>query len=643
VIQGFAAGGPMGGLTAIIGEAITQLKIAYDTFVDFETALVRVSSATDLTGEELAQLEEQLKEAAMAAGEEFGVGATKAMEALESLVKAGLEGEDAIEALNAALALAQIEGIEAAEASDMLVGILGMYQMSAEEAAHATDVLANASIQGIATASEFAHGLQFVGGRAQSLGFSLEETTAVLVAMNNAGINATSAGRYLNEMFSAMIKKSDQLGFSIYDASGNMLSLAEISGNLVERLNEFSTAEERNTYLTEIFGNRAGRAALTLMSLGESGEEVTAAFEDMVGEMGESGTAMNVMGEIMDTTAGKQAKLQAAIENLQITMGEELADSAEFFADFMEDTLIPLLNDIIPPIMAIVTGFMDFIKFVINLAKVISHTLQPHIDSFLDAIRPIVDGVEAIGAAISSFASGVVNDINRMGEALDEDVGSLEDSVGEFKTGYEEVAEDIVDANEEIIDSMEELTDSATDEWNTLIDDTNSLIEQGLLGDAQKKIHDFVDCSLTKQADMVEDIDKYLKDLQEDYAENEDKIAQLVAQGKNQEAELIRRKNEEIMMKMQQLNAWRSQLIGESMADSLNMIGQVKQAVREIEVTLKPPPTVAAEGPMTNYIDMNFDKAITDLDAERLAKDFLMHVDRLREERQRQRWKAHGM
>ena len=217
IVQGFAGAGVMGAASAAVNEVVEALQAALETYIEFESSMVDVSSASGLTGDALAQLTEDLQEAAMAAGVEFRVGATEAMRAMESLVKAGMEGEDAITALNASLTLAGIEGMNTAEASNLLVGVLNMYSMEAEEAAHATDVLVNASIAGIGTASEFAKGLSYVGGRAAQLGFSLEETTAALVALNNQGINATSAGQSLNMMFTSMIQKQDELGFSMYD------------------------------------------------------------------------------------------------------------------------------------------------------------------------------------------------------------------------------------------------------------------------------------------------------------------------------------------------------------------------------------------------------------------------------------------
>ena len=671
VVQGFAGAGVMGAVSAAVNEVIEALGECLDTYRDFETALIDVTSASGLAGDELAQLTEDVQAAAQAAGVEFGVGATAAMRAMESLVKAGLEGEDAIMALEGALALAKIESISTAEASDMLIGVLGMFKLSAEEAAYATDVLVNASIQGIGTAAQFARGLAYVGGRAEALGFSLEETTAALVAMNNQGINATSAGQYLNMMFTSLITKSDKLGFSIYDASGEMLSLAEISGNLVSRLQEFETQEERNAYMTEVFGARAGIAANALMGLGDSGDEVTAILAAMTEELGTTGTAMGVVDAKTDTLAGSQARLDALMENLQLTVGEGLAPIMMVMADIMEDVLIPVMKEVLKPIMVWIARLSGLINFIVALGKIIAHYLAPIITRITQFLQPLVDALAEVQAAIEYVTGTIAGAVETMALDIEESSIDIVDAADLIDEAFEDVADSALDSFDVITEGIDDMADEVTSTWDTLVGDVNDQIQSGLLGEAQKGIHDFVNCSVNKQADMVEDIDGYMADIADQYKKNAARINDLLAQGRFEEANMLTRQNEELMKKMEQLMAWRTQLVDQTWADTTDTIKQslidqyslwesyygdvedlitapilpdpiikpidrLLDPIRGVDPIRSPRPDPIA--PVLAAVNMEFSGDYTPQDARKLAEEIYQELENLEEEKLRQRW-----
>ena len=287
---------------------------------DLEWTLKGIVAASGEVGDAAEQLYSQLNKVAHAQTD-LGVTSNQAAEALESLVKAGLSGQEAADALRSSLEMAKIEGISAAEASDMLVGIMNQFGYSAKDATKVVDALTNASVQGVDTASDFALGLSYVGAQASSMGLNLQETLAALVALNNQGIAAEKAGRYLASMLTDLVDKNDKLGFSIYDANGKLLSLHEIIGRLSEKLKSFGSDEERNTYLTSIFGNQSIRAALSLLNLAQGGISASAVLAELTGKMGAVGTATNLTNTLMDTAKGRMMKLQAEISNANESLG----------------------------------------------------------------------------------------------------------------------------------------------------------------------------------------------------------------------------------------------------------------------------------------------------------------------------------
>jgi hypothetical protein len=147
-----------------------------------------------------------------------------------------------------------------------------------------------------------------------------------------------------------------------------------------------------------------------------------------------------------------------------------------------------------------------------------------------------------------------------------EAVGGMNDDLASVNATIEDELLDQAQANLEAFQDcaggkVGSLGDDFTGVWDSLVSDTNDLIEAGLLGQAQDNIQAFAECVVGKQAKMVSDIDGYLEELQGQYDENTEKINELVAAGLDEEAALYEEQNNEILAKMQQLQAWKEQLI----------------------------------------------------------------------------------
>ncbi|MEM1558187.1 MAG: phage tail tape measure protein [Thermoproteota archaeon] len=386
-----------------LGAVTNALGNASKNFTSLEDTLVRITASMGKTGKEAEALRAEFQKVAEQQAD-LGFSAVEAAQALESLVKAGLEGEDAAKALRAALEMARIENISTSKAANLLVSTLNQFGMTAEDASKALDVLVNASMLGIGSASEFADGLSYVGTIAHQMGLSIEETTAALVAMNNAGIDASRAGRYLASMLSDLIEKGqgvvptwdnfinlikegrismedaikafdkvapslnlgklasedlelawheltnaveegrisqeqiaealkkcglevNKLGFEIYNADGSMKSLDEIVMELTNRLQSFGSQAERDAYLNEVFGEQGRRAATVLIQQGD-------AFTDLVGKMEQTGSALMMVNEIMNTTNGRMAQMNAQSQNASLGFGQLTASIQEAFVGF---------------------------------------------------------------------------------------------------------------------------------------------------------------------------------------------------------------------------------------------------------------------------------------------------------------------
>ena len=336
-----------------IGVALTGIgAVGIRAAADFESATVRIIAATGLAGEEAANFREDIEAVAKAMGVEYGVGATAAMEALESLVKAGLEGEDAINALSSSLQLAKLESIGTAEASNMLVQALTMFNIPAEDAERAINRISAASDLGIGNAADYAEGLSNVGATANAMGFSIEDTLAGLVQLDNTFGSAQASGTFFNRMLLQLSEKADEAGLDIYEADGSMRSLDEIVTQMRMTLKSYGTDQEKANEWLGLFDVRAQRAILALVNYDE---DLAETGENLLGMQ----TAQDKVNLVMDTFNGRMSVMRARLQDVSIEIGEALMPHVMSFLDWLEE-VTPSMTGIIDQFAEVAGGVWDF-------------------------------------------------------------------------------------------------------------------------------------------------------------------------------------------------------------------------------------------------------------------------------------------
>lgn len=428
VMLGELAHDALGAVTHAAGDASKG-------FMDYEQTLSAVVASSGVTGKAAEKLRSELDKVAKNQTS-LGYSADQAAAALESLVKAGLSGTDAAKALQSSLAMARIEGINTAQASDMLVGVMNQFGYAASDASKVVDTLVNASIAGVGTASDFALGLSYCGAQAASMGISLQETAAALVAMNNQGIAAEKAGRYLGAMFTDLINKSDKLGFNIYDSNGKMLSLSKIIGKLSKKLKALASDEERNTYLTEVFGTQGARAALSLLNLSEGGKSASNVLISLTDTLNKEGSANSYVNQILDTTAGKMSQAQAQTENASYALGQMTAQLQLTWAQFAIGLgpIGAVANALGPSLLqGAMSGVMIMLPQLV--AAITSTSAATQAWGVITAATSKLITVSIMGIPIIGWIAGIIAAITLLYEAWVNNWGGIRDRVQPILNG----------------------------------------------------------------------------------------------------------------------------------------------------------------------------------------------------------------
>ena len=178
------------------------------------------------------------------------------------------------------------------------------------------DVLVAASNAANTSVSQMGQALSFAGTLSASLGISLEETAAVIGVFGTAGIQASRAGTGLNAIFGriaqdtqVMTRRLAEMGLTTDDVNIQVLGLTEVMTRLRD------AGLDTNSALA-LFGRRGGPAAITFS---QNIDEVIRLTEELENSQG---AAQEMADVIEDTAAGSIRRLQSAIQELQLVLGD---------------------------------------------------------------------------------------------------------------------------------------------------------------------------------------------------------------------------------------------------------------------------------------------------------------------------------
>lgn len=305
--------------STIVGTALLAMAgAAVVATAQFDKQMSNVAAVTGATADEM----DNLRAAAIKAGQATVFSASEAAQAEAELAKAGIKTSDILGgALTGSLSLAAAGQLDLAEAATISAQAMNTFGLEGKDVGHIADVLAAGANKSAADVSQLGDALRQGGLVADQTGLSLEDTVATLSAFADRALIGSDAGTSLKSMLQRLTPQSQQaadkmeeLGISAYDSAGNFVGLATFAENLKTSLSKL-TPEARSAALGIIFGSDAVRGATVLYDLGAKGvQDYTAAVND-------TGAASRMAATQLDNLAGDWEQLSGSIETTFIQSG----------------------------------------------------------------------------------------------------------------------------------------------------------------------------------------------------------------------------------------------------------------------------------------------------------------------------------
>ncbi|WP_407540224.1 phage tail tape measure protein [Deinococcus radiomollis] len=342
--------------------------------------------------------------------------------ALAQLSRSGFKGAEGIAALSSATRLAASENIPLSEATKNLAANLQHLEMTGTQAATFGDKLVRASHLTQDSANDFSKGMNVIGFTALKLGYSVDETMGMLVALSKKGLDPATIGatglRNAMQLVEHPSKKAAaamaELGVATVDSAGHARTGRDIFMDLMNTVSASGPVYSKTTghLMTE-----NDRAALNFILFGTRSATAFIGVQHGAKEAADDiSKSQGFMTEASDKTASSlentQKRQTAALKNLASAFAKSftgiLTEAATGIANFLT-AITPTMNKI--------SDFFDMLNKA-HTFREITTTLKINAgDGFtLSAVKLLTEGGMIAGAAGGFVSKAIGQEIS--GEML---------------------------------------------------------------------------------------------------------------------------------------------------------------------------------------------------------------------------------
>jgi len=366
-LKGLATGlGVVGGVQLLT----KTIRDAFNVVKNFDQAQANLASVLGVNRDQMAALTEQAKE----------LGATTKFTASEvsqlqlEYAKLGFTQEEIQNVTGATLELAAAAGTDLANAATITGSTLRAFGLDSTETQRVVDVMAKSFSSSSLDIEKFKVGMAAAAPVAKTFGFSIEETTALLGTLTDQGIDASTAGTGLRNMF----LDANKAGMSFQEA-----------------LDFINNSSDKASAAFDLFGKRGATLGVILAENQQATAGLTGTLNEAAGSAGE------MADKQLDTLQGALDLLRSAWEGYILGAdgaggaSEKLKNIIRFLADNLETILNTTLS--------VVGAFVGFkvLKSAASFVQGFGKAFR--VLNLIMAANPIGLIITAVGLVVAAF------------------------------------------------------------------------------------------------------------------------------------------------------------------------------------------------------------------------------------------------
>ena len=292
-----------------VSKLVTQeIRKSVNVFKSFEFEMAKVKAISGANEGEF----RKLSKTAQALGRSTFFTAQQVAALQLNFSKLGFTSAEVLQVQEAALLAATATGEDLARTATVIGATVRGFGLDAAEGARVSDVMAASFTSSALTLEKFQTSMTKVSSVAKILGFDLEETTAIMGVLTDAGIEASIAGTSLSQIFLKMGDPSSdlakKLGFTVNS-----------SEQMIEEFRKLRDAGVDVEQMLELVDARQVQAIANMIEHIDKIEAQTEAFRNS------EGAAAEMADIIGNTLQGATLRFQSALDGLRIVLLDKIA------------------------------------------------------------------------------------------------------------------------------------------------------------------------------------------------------------------------------------------------------------------------------------------------------------------------------
>lgn len=411
------------------------------TAVRFQRALNEVEAVTGSTATQMGNLRQQAK----MLGRETQFSAVQSADAMVFLGRAGLKAAQIIEVMPSMLDLAAAGSLELASAADIATNVLFAFRKPLSELGHVSDVLAYTAANANTNVYELAEGMKNAAATASLAGVSVEETSAALGVLANAGIKGGEGGTQLMNAFRALTAMAPKSQKALRKLGINPRKILDDQGKIKDFTGLIGQLADKGAKLGDLFKLFDIRGAKAVGVLKQAGETQLKDFTNRL--IGATGASKKMADILMKGAPGAIMRFVSAWEGAKLVMA---------------DTILPIFTKMLLKLTDLLSNLQDshpwLLKMTMGLLILfagLSAVLVPLgiIAMSLGALTPVISllsGTVGIFAAAAAYVAYVFWKWDKSGHPVVQTVKDLFSSLKDLLLIFTPLNDAMMTGNESV-------------------------------------------------------------------------------------------------------------------------------------------------------------------------------------------------